>query len=288
MKWPTTSRHQSAYHSSMKDFISENEKILDEWKISNEKYGEYNFAYDGIMNKGEVIIGEGYIERESDKNHIENQLWKTTSLRVLFLTKDQNTWGGDAWDVRAEYGRSNMESDSIQFTFYRNLMYLLYGICHTTEECKTEYDFSNRDALDFFDSYPFARINAKKEGGNSSISNNTLRFYLKRDCDFLKKQIQNLNPDVIFCCGYSETVEETGNLLLNFLNNNGYKFQCASKNNWIYFDERKNKIAINSWHLSARISSQRIFEELMNDYHSFIKEHPYFLFRIKENRSFQR
>lgn len=79
----------------MKDFISENEKILDEWKISNEKYGEYNFAYDGIMNKGEVFIGEGYIERESDKNHIENQLWETTSLRVLFLTKDKNTWGGD-------------------------------------------------------------------------------------------------------------------------------------------------------------------------------------------------
>lgn len=48
----------------MKDFICENEKILDEWKISNEKYGEYNFAYDGIMNKGEVIIGEGFIERE--------------------------------------------------------------------------------------------------------------------------------------------------------------------------------------------------------------------------------
>ena len=195
----------------MKDFICENEKILDEWKISNEKYGEYNFAYDGIMNKGEVIIGEGFIERESDKNHIENYLWKTTSLRVLFLTKDQNTQGGDAWDVRAEYGRSNMETDSIQIGFYRNLMYLLYGICHTTEECKTEYDFSNRDALDFFDSYPFARINAKKEGGNSSISNNTLRFYLERDCEFLKKQIQNLNPDVIFCCGYSETVEETGN-----------------------------------------------------------------------------
>lgn len=272
----------------MKDFLGENEAILNDWRQSNKGYNEHNFAEDGIMNKGNIVPGEGYVTREPSDNKAENTLWATADLRILFLTKDQNSSGEEAWDVRAEYGRNSIGFESIQYAFFRNLMYLLYGICHTTEQEKAKYDFTNQDAMDFFDAFPFARINVKKEAGTSSLANDTLKLYLERDAIFIERQIKNLNPDIIICCGYSESVEKTGNLLLNFLNSHGYDFKSTHSNNWIYYDERKNKIAINSWHLSARISSETFYHDMTDAYFQFIKSHPQFLLRIKENRLFRR
>jgi hypothetical protein len=80
----------------MKDYVAENERILNEWRESNEKIGEKKFACDGIMYRGEADQTERY---ESD-NKQENKMWNEAPLRVLFLTKDQNAGGYDAWDVR--------------------------------------------------------------------------------------------------------------------------------------------------------------------------------------------
>ena len=44
----------------MKDYVAENERILNEWRKSNEKNGETNFADDGIMYRGEADQTERY------------------------------------------------------------------------------------------------------------------------------------------------------------------------------------------------------------------------------------
>lgn len=87
----------------MKDFLGENEAILNDWQQSNKGYSEYNFAEDGIMNKGNIVPGEGYVTREPSGNKAENTLWATADLRILFLTKDQNTGGEEAKNGRFQY-----------------------------------------------------------------------------------------------------------------------------------------------------------------------------------------
>ena len=83
----------------MKDYVAENKRILNEWRKSNEKNGETNFADDGIMYRGKIEGFDYGTERFSDKDQ-ENKMWNEAPLRILFLTKDQNAGEYDAWDVR--------------------------------------------------------------------------------------------------------------------------------------------------------------------------------------------
>lgn len=253
----------------MKDYVAENERILNEWRKNNEKNGETNFADDGIMYRGIIEEFDYGTERFSDEDQ-ENKMWNEAPLRILFLTKDQNAGGYDAWDVRGETG-------NLSYAFFRNLMYQLYGLVNTRPGYKADYKFTNEQAIELYNSFPIARINAKKEAGVSSVSNHTLKYYIERDSRYLKEQILNLDADIIVCCGYSENVEESGNLLLNFLKKECYPGLNKQDNNWIYFDEENNNIAINNWHLSARLGAEEWYNQITNAYHHFLEKHPNFI-----------
>ena len=253
----------------MKDYVAENERILNEWRKNNEKNGETNFADDGIMYRGTIEEFDYGTERFSDEDQ-ENKMWNEAPLRFLFLTKDQNAGGYDAWDVRGETG-------NLSYAFFRNLMYQLYGLVNTRPGYKADYKFTNEQAIELYNSFPIARINAKKEAGVSSVSNHTLKYYIERDSRYLKEQILNLDADIIVCCGYSENVEESGNLLLNFLKKECYPGLNKQDNNWIYFDEENNNIAINNWHLSARLGAEEWYNQITNAYHHFLEKHPNFI-----------
>ena len=192
------------------DYVTENERILEKWRKRNEERGETNFADDGIMYRGQ--IDDNSTERYESDNKQENKMWNEAPLRILFLTKDQNAGEDcDAWDVRGETG-------NLSYAFFRNLMYQLYGLVITKSGDKVDYNsFTNEQAIELYKTFPIARINAKKEAGVSSVSNHTLKFYIEQDRELLKEQILNLDADIIICCGYSDYVEESGNLLLNFL-----------------------------------------------------------------------
>ena len=139
----------------MKDYVAENERILNEWRKSNEERGETNFADDGIMYRGQ--IDDNSTERyESDNKH-ENKMWNEAPLRILFLTKDQNAGEDcDAWDVKGETG-------NLSYAFFRNLMYQLYGLVITKSGDKVDYNsFTNEQAIELYKTFPIARINARE------------------------------------------------------------------------------------------------------------------------------
>ena len=46
--------------------------------------------------------------------------------------------------------------------------------------------------------------------------------------------------------------------------------------NWIYFDETRNKLAVNNWHLSVRSSSESIYNEMITAYKNFLIQYPDF------------
>lgn len=263
------------------NFVEKNDSILQKWKEHNEKAGENpeRFALDGIMFRGEI---DQYFTNENERYsnpEKENELWENAPVRYLFLTKDQNAGDEEekeAWDVRSETGRSNTDSCSIRSRFYRNLMYILYGLINSTDTLCGYEDFTNEQAIQAYDSAPLARINVKKQAGGSSIDNNTLKKCIERDKEFLIEQISALDADVLICCGYSESIEDTGNIILNFLIKNIYNFTRI--NEWIYYDDKTKKVAINAWHLSyIGISQQKFYEGLVTAYHKFIIEHPDFI-----------
>ena len=95
------------------NYVEENERILKEWckkfvedKKQDKEYRGYDiekyFAKDGIMNIGDKFTMDknGTIWREASGE--ENTKWNECPMRILFLTKDENTDGNEAWDVREE------------------------------------------------------------------------------------------------------------------------------------------------------------------------------------------
>jgi hypothetical protein len=271
----------------MKDYVAENERILNEWRNQLNQY-EY-FAPDGIMYKGEFRGAYKYYENGEYKfrwvripSGRENILWTNAPLRVLFLTKDQDSSGDTAWDVRSEtywYADDNitpierrLDTKSV---FNRNLVYILYGILKTSADQPMAYnDFTDKEALSFSDKQIFARINCKKEVGEDKCPDNVLVDAINRDQSFLERQIKNLDSDIFVCCGYSQSIPETGNRMLNFLNSIGYNFKPQDEEKWIFYDSNKNKVAINSYHLSYLRFD---YVGMISAYCEFLKNHPNFI-----------
>lgn len=238
----------------IKDYQGINDIILEEWEKARPNY---NFSYDGLMYNNEDV----------------NKAWHEACPRILFITKDQNAAGGIAWDSREEEA-------NLAYAFYRNLVYILWGLHHTTPTNIPDYKFTNQEAVDLYNKLQHARINVKKDAGGNSVSNAVLKGILedKTESEFIIKQINNLDADILICCGYSDYLEDTGNLILNFLNNNGYCFkEVPGCDYWLYYDSNCKKIAINTYHLSARISHETTYQGITEAYHKFLTDNPEFL-----------
>ena len=265
-----------------KDFMSENQRILEKWQQAFEKAGgsANKFSWDGIMFKGAIYEEDGTNNWLHKEGGNENQLWANAPLRILYLTKDQNTKGGPCWDTREEsYYKTNSELETqtldTQYKFNKMLVYTLYGLAKTTPDQMMKYDFSNPEALEFIDKFPFARINCKKEGGQDTCPNNILSAAMSKYEMYLEEQIKNIDADIFVCCGYSESSQ--GNIILNFLNEHGYNFEGPNKNASIFYDRKQNKIAINSYHLSYRsYSDEDMYDDIVSTYYEFLKKYPDF------------
>ena len=282
----------------MKDFIAENDCILEEWRNAyvNNNQSEYPdctnlheyFTPDGIMFKGDFLPdrrnysdGKSVFRWKRNCSGEENTLWTKAPLRVLFLTKDQNSNEDIAWDVRSEsfrYRDENYKPEEMWLdtgvAFYRNLVYSLYCILKTTIDQPQDYNkFTDKDALSFVDKQIFARINCKKEVGNDKCPDDVLLDAINRDKSFLERQINNLDADIFICCGYSQSIPDTGNRILNLLNSIGYHFKPQDEEKWIFYDSDKNKVAINSYHLSYLRFD---YVGMISAYHEFLKRNPAF------------
>lgn len=282
----------------MKNYVAENERILKEWRnayVNNNqsKYPDCTnlhkyFTPDGIMFKGDFLPdrrnysdGKSVFRWKRNCSGEENTLWTKAPLRVLFLTKDQNSNEDIAWDVRSEsfrYRDENYKPEEMWLdtgvAFYRNLVYSLYGILKTTIDQPQDYNkFTDKDALSFVDKQIFARINCKKEVGNDKCPDDVLLDAINRDKSFLERQINGLDADIFICCGYSQSIPDTGNRMLNLLNSIGYHFKPQDEEKWIFYDSGKNKVAINSYHLSYLRFD---YVGMISAYHEFLKKHPAF------------
>ena len=279
----------------MKDYVAENERILNEWcdcYVKNNQSSYPNctnlrdyFAPDGIMNKGEFDIKpDGTIIRKPSNmaRSTENSMWNECPLRVLFLTKDENTDGDVAWDVRAEtfYKKGNglppknkTISDSF---FFRNEACILYGLLNTTLDnmimC-SDKDFSWEDALRFSDEKIFARVNCKKEVGYSTISDRVLKESIDKYFDNLKEQILKIDADIFVCCGHQKDDNLILNTVYDIYENEFEYVNCVDgKGTGMHYNAKRNKLAIDAYHLSfIKGGIEARYNETVGMYYEFLK-----------------
>src|SRR5574344_970664 len=266
------------------DYVKKNQRILDEWLKEFIKNGgnEDYFAPDGIMYRGKMEQDENGIWAFSQNKAKENKLWSECPLRILYLLKEQNRWGGDAWDVRCEsYHKQYTDEkdyESRLMNFHKHILTSLYGLSNTTNGNKVDYDAIDfSDALKLSDEIPYAKINVKKDAGEGKSDDSVVESEMNKYASFLKKQILNIDSDLIICCNYVKQNQPYHSYILRFLKENVYPdLEKFNDNDW--YDKQHNKLVIVTWHASySFVSEKDYYEKIMSSYEEFLKENPDFL-----------
>ena len=253
-----------------------NEKLnvlFEKWEEKSKENGHTGFCADGLMFRGEnwekEVEQKMYYGKSAGE---ENNLWLNAKKRILFLLKDTN----DNPDCDIREFRPGA-SGSIRL-HYENIAYWLFGLLSLNEN-KIAPDFESidfwSDVFPVFDTMPFAIVNCKKASGGSTILNETLSEHIEHYADFIKKEIEILDPDIIVCGGGSSIIKD-------FVKEKIYTDieKIDDSNNWIYYSKKNNKVVIDSYHPSYwRIEggSKTIYERMMSKYKEFIDKYPHFL-----------
>ena len=235
----------------MKNYNKELDDLFDDWEKESKKNGLDNFVCDGLMFKGEVFKNKGFYGRKPGN---ENELWNNSSKRILFLLKDMNDPDEYGLDLREWMGTQN--PPIITKRFFKNIALWLLGIDEIQEngnfipfnEANIPEKYSKA-----FEEKPFAIVNCKKQAGSANISNEELLDYVEKYGIFLKKQIEILDPNIIYCGGGSDN--QIGTVVTIAFKIIYPKLDFLKVNNWIFFNKKKNIILIDGWHPSYRVLS---------------------------------
>ena len=252
----------------MSNLTKQLDNLFEKWK--NER--EFTHFYkDGLMYRGKYLY-ENKIPywRKPGK---ESELWEKCPTRVMFVLKDTNANGDTEESDDDLRGRVFYNTT---YPGYKNMTYWLYGILKTIETGHApEFTFSDEEASMLYDATPVAYINCKKQGGGKSCHYNTLVDYIERDKDFLTKEFEILNPDIIICCAYTEN---TGNPILDYVEKNICP-DLVKINGWVHYSKQKNKVVINAYHVKTRTKGcnyKSMYTEMTEAFEEFIKKYPKF------------
>lgn len=147
------------------------------WK--NERPDYLKFSNDGILSK---------------------DLWDSLNVKIAFILKESND---NFTEIR---GRSHGPRGTSNH-FWRNLSKWKY----TTTEC-LQNNIPNYTQALIEKEIPLdgvAYINLKKNAESKPKSNDKdIKKYLSQDWEFLQKQIDLINPQVLFCCGTYKYIKD--------------------------------------------------------------------------------
>ena len=148
--------------------------LLDEWYNARKNYAP--FINDGIFDSKTFDAQQTkilFVLKEADwKNGFPGQ---REDLCSILLTKDGGSW--KTWNNIARWSKAILDKGE----YSENI------------SCEERHNTLRR----------IAAINLKKQGGGSSANGKSLIDFATKDAKFLKRQIDEIAPDIIVCCGYS-------------------------------------------------------------------------------------
>lgn len=242
----------------MKDYQGKNNAILEKFKERAEEHKDTApFVKDGILYRGEFALipndedPKRYWERQPGN---ENEIWEKSPLRILLITKDFNPGQdepGATEDIRIETGRENNVGTkdnplTTSYQFFIRMMRHVYGFTRCLDGEYPPFEELDDDVCrKTYENCAIARINCKKQAGGSSLKRSILRKYVHDYADLLKKQIDNLDADIIVCYS-SDIFHALSDYKVLNVKHDPDNDPC------VYYDEVNNKIIVNSYHPSYR------------------------------------
>ena len=222
----------------MKDF----EVLFNEWR-NQRKYD--NFVADGI---------------------IDTKFWSKSNKKILYILKEayDNPGDGDICKYIKNEGINCFKS-----SIFRRVALWSYGFQHTTEKEIFPYKyFESFDKNDLFNTLrSVAWLNLKKhDEGNRISSDVAISSYTEKDSDFIKKEIELINPDIIICGNVFD-------ILYKHIINKGLLSSKDRNPNWYYYEKIGNKeyLILDYYHPSNNYHNFMNYYGLMCSYQQAIK-----------------
>ena len=152
--------------------LKEKEQILfDEWQRKR-----LGFVSDGVVNE---------------------ELYLNSKPKIVYILKEVN--GGANWDLR-DYLMSGARSQT-----WNNIARWTHGIRQVYENTGISIPWNEIYDVDLefrkAQLQSICAVNVKKESGGSSADDNAVWDYMQQDKDFILRQLEIYNADVVICCG---------------------------------------------------------------------------------------
>lgn len=267
----------------MMTYKEREDKLFVRWKAAcQERDGidpECDFCADGLLYRGDYEQPYGCWERRPGN---ESELWDRSNARLLILSKD-TTRASEMDDVRIETARKNGIMGLVTMAtvpFCRNLALWSYALQNALQggEILNYNDLPDWEVLrEHYATAPIARVNCKKQIGESKITDVELKRHIKRYSDLLQEQIAMYDADIILCCGGSGAIK-------NFVKSHYLPdLQVFSeKEAWVYFSPSTRKVVIDSYHPTFPKSWKNIekfYGYMMADLKNFLTAHSEYIRR---------
>lgn len=202
--------------NDMEKKLESYDALMKEWKSSRPEYED--FSDDGILMEG---------------------IWNITIPKIMFLLKEPNS---DFITIR---GKGYSPKTGNSRLFWRNIniwQFILTEFWNNRIPLIEKISFIKENEVN-----SIAYVNLKKCNENKSASDpRNILDYVKDDCDFLQRQIELINPEIILC---GQT--------FNF-----YKeiFSSEMISEKVY--RTNNRLIIDFYHPACRIGYKETFQRL--------------------------
>jgi hypothetical protein len=245
------------------------DSIFKEWIEKSEKNGE---ARENYGDQKIIFTFDGLMEKPDSNVDVEKD-WEKDNIRVMFLLKDQpskDTNDARKWLIDKKNGARNSD---LKPKFIHNIANLFYGIYHSRVGNVVSFESLDKEKVkNTFLTKPFAFVECKKQGGETSISDDMLKQYLnnKDYAPLLKEEIKVLNPNVIVC-----TNKNIYKFIKDMYGGDDVFSPIIPKHNSIRIrrPEKNGKsklIVLLTYHPSAIQSYKTFFEGAMDHYRAFL------------------
>lgn len=240
----------------LKDINGKLNELFGEWRSVAHEKGGTDFVFDGLL-------------RNSD---LDDSKWWDSPLRIAFITKDPHFEGNyNIGDLDGEdYRKYNILELSIDHRFWRNILTWAYGIIRTAKGGYPDYDeaskYSKREFI--YNSIPIALVNIKKEAGDPTVEDTTLRRFAREYKDYLKQELQGiLRPNVLVCGA-------TSGIVMDEIYDE-YDFIKMDNEGYIHYCKDRDILLIASYHPKARMGNEDLYNGLMRAYSLFLEEYKF-------------
>ena len=241
------------------------DQLFDQWEREYSNAEKERFCRDGLLYKSDYSINI-------------NALWEESSIRILFLLKDNPDGAQDVrnWLIDKQRGDENR---LLKNTFIKNIAYVFFGLIKVNEGVRLGYsDVKKKESevLETWNRKPFALMECKKNAGGSEVSLQEMRKAFNDYKVYLSKEIDILKPTVIICCDGEDSQYDfiTKEYFVgeNYEEKKYYHPEYKEKLECCLRLYRDKVFVIKSYHPSYRGDASRIYERVISPFGALMEE----------------